>query len=216
MVVDLSEQGADRGIAQIQEQGQKTYTAEMRSMTRALWTGAMSWEQAFSLGMFNIQAGLTNAWHRGMESVGLKPIDMTSQERIRLQQIIAAETVHLAPYLDAIERGSKANGGKLGPMMTRAKMWANRFRDVENQARQMAQNDPRLVWHLGATEEHCRDCNRLDGKVKRATTWQRYGVRPQSPQLECKGFNCLCVLESTELPLSKGPLPRLAGGAGIV
>jgi len=177
---DLQEQIAERGAEQLEEQGQRSYTAEMRAMTRALWTGAMSWEQAFELGMFNIRVGLTNAWHRGMKSVGLQPADMTPEERIKLQQIIVEETRHLTPFLDAIERGSKANGGKLGPLMNRAKMWANRFRDVENQARQSAQNDPILMWQYGDTK-HCGDCLRLNEKKKRASTG---GARAFVPKVQ--------------------------------
>ena len=206
---DLQEQTADRG-AFLQEQGQSSYTAEMRSLTRGLWTGAISWEQAFELGMFNIRVGLTNAWHRGMASVGLQPSDMSPDEQIKLRQIISEEINYLAPFLDAIEQGSKANGGKLGPLMQRAAMWANRFRDVENQARQSAKNDPKLVWRLGPTE-HCVDCANLADKVKRASSWQRANIRPQMPELACQGFRCQCILEPTELPLSKGPLPRLRG-----
>ena len=194
---------------ELAEQGASTYRAEMRSMTRALWTGAMSWEQAFELGMFNIRVGLTNAWHRGMESVGLRPVDISPEERVRLQQIITQETNQLAPFLDTIEANSKANGGKLGPLMSRAKMWANRFNDAENQARQMAQNDPILEWILGPTEEHCGSCSKYAGKKKRASAWARAGIRPQSRELECKGFNCLCFFQPSEGPLSKGPLPRL-------
>ena len=198
---------------QLAEQGAASYRSEMRAMTRALWTGAMAWEQAWELGTFNIRAGLTNAWHRGMKSVGLQPSDMSPEETLKLQQIIIQETNYLAPFLDAIEAGSKANGGKLGPLMTRAAMWANRFPDVENQARQMAKNDPVLEWVWNPQKEHCGDCEKLNGRVKRASTWRRYSVRPQSPELECKGFLCGCQLMPSTKPLSKGPLPRLAGAS---
>ena len=199
---------------QLSEQGASTYRAEMRSMTRALWTGAMSWEQAFELGMFNIRVGLTNAWHRGMESVGLRPVDISPEERVRLQQIITQETNQLAPFLDTIEANSKASGGKLGPLMDRAAMWANRFPDVENQARLMAQNDPVLEWQINVTrtvEQNCSTCLGLSGKPKRASAWRRAGLHPQRPpneKLECGGWLCGCALVPSTKALSKGPLPR--------
>ena len=183
-------------------------------MTRGLWTGALSWEQAWELGTFNIRAGLTNAWHRGMESVGLRPADMTPEEKVALDQVVFQEINRLAPFLDEIEQNSKANGGKLGPLFERAAMWANRFPDVENRAREMAQNDPVLEWVINYTrtvEHNCNTCLRLNHKVKRASAWRRAGLHPQNPpndKLECGGWLCGCGLVPSDKPLSKGPLPR--------
>ena len=54
------------------------------------------------------------------------------------------------------------------------------------------------VWRLGNTREHCADCLRLDGQVHTADEWRRAAIRPQSPNLECGGWNCDCRLEPTE------------------
>ena len=197
-------------IDQLREQGAASYRSEIRGITRGLWTSSYSYEQAFDLLMFNIRAGLTAAWHNGMKEVGLAPADMSPEERIQLEQVIYSEFSHIDGFLTAIEQGSKANGGKLGPLMTRAEMWINRYRDVMNQAKQMAQNDPVLTWVLGATDAHCGSCTKLAGKTKRSSAWRRAGIRPQIPELECHGYNCLCVLQPTPgVPLSKGPLPKL-------
>jgi len=199
----------DLHTVELAEQGPSTYRAEIRGITRGLWTGAYDYDQAFELMMFNIRAGLTNAWHNGMREVGLQPTDMTAEERTQLEQVIYSEFSHIDGFLTAIEQGSKANGGKLGPLMARADLWINRYRDVQNQAKQAAKNDPKLEWILGPTEEHCSSCSRLNGKVKRASVWRRANIRPQIQDLACRGFNCLCILQPTDKPLSKGPLPKL-------
>ncbi len=214
-MTDLQEQSAERGAEMyrrdLREQGASSYSSEIRNITRSLWNGAMSYEQAFDLMMFNIRAGLTSAWHSGMKEVGLQPSDMTPEEQLQLQQVIFSEFSHIDGFLTAIETQSKADGGKLGPLLNRAQLWINRYQDVQNQAKQMAQNDPILQWVYGDTE-HCGDCLKLNDKKKRASTWRRYGIRPQSPDLECHGYNCQCQLVLAEGPLSKGPLPRLSGG----
>ncbi len=92
---------------------------------------------------------------------------------------------------------------------SRLPMWINRYRDVVNTAKLMAGEDVKLVWRIGPTKEHCRSCSRLNGKVKRKSQWIASGIRPQSPQLECHGFNCLCTLNPTSEPASRGPLPRI-------
>lgn len=55
--------------------------------------------------------------------------------------------------------------------------------------------DPAVVyrWVVGPTE-HCRDCLRLNGTELTAVEWQRIGIRPQSPDLACGGWQCQCEL----------------------
>jgi HK97 family phage portal protein len=52
-------------------------------------------------------------------------------------------------------------------------------------------------WQLGNTEEHCRDCLRLDGQRHRLKDWSKSGWLPRSDRLECNGFYCDCVLIPT-------------------
>lgn len=61
-------------------------------------------------------------------------------------------------------------------------------------------DEPRYTWRLGATEQHCKDCLRLNGVTLTASEWARIGIQPQSPQLECGGWNCDCRLELTDAP----------------
>ncbi len=124
---------------------------------------------------------------------------------------IVEEQSHIAEFLTAIESANKAAGAKLGPQLERAKSWTLRAPDVQNQARTLACGDKKLKWIRGPTSDGCRTCIRLDGKIKRASTWQRAGVHPQrpdNPTIECRGFRCLCELRPTDEPLSRGPLPR--------
>lgn len=53
------------------------------------------------------------------------------------------------------------------------------------------------VWVLGATEEHCDDCLRLNGQKHRMRDWIKSGWLPQADKLECNGFNCDCKLKKT-------------------
>lgn len=195
-----------------QDKAEANYRSAIRSMVRGLWAGVIDIDQAFDVGETAIRFGLTQAWNAGLKSVGDLPSEQSPQQRIELQQMINAELSRLFPFLLDIEANSKANGGKLGPLFTRAEMWILRATDAENRARTSALSDPRLAWRLGATEIHCHSCNALNGKIKKASYWQRLNIRPQSPpnpMLECGGFNCLCIFEPTTEPQSRGPLPSL-------
>lgn len=50
------------------------------------------------------------------------------------------------------------------------------------------------MWQLGATERHCKDCLHLNGQIHTAEEWKAAGIQPQSPDLECGGWNCDCRL----------------------
>ena len=195
-----------------QDKAESNYRSAIRSMVRALWAGVIDIDQAFDVGETSIRFGLTQAWNAGLQSVGDIPAEQSPQQRIELQQMIANEINLLFPFLLDIEANSKANGGKLGPLFTRSEMWILRATDAENRARASALSDPRLAWRLGITEQHCGSCARLDGKIKKASYWQRLNIRPQSPpneKLECGGYKCLCFFEPTTEPQSRGPLPSL-------
>lgn len=55
-------------------------------------------------------------------------------------------------------------------------------------------------WDLGATIEHCGDCDRLNGQVHTGSEWAASGWRPGSRSLECTGYNCLCGLNPVDGP----------------
>ena len=59
-----------------------------------------------------------------------------------------------------------------------------------------------FVWRRGATKKPCRDCLALDGQVHTAAEWRSAGIEPQSPDLACGGWECLCKLFPTDLPSS--------------
>lgn len=83
-----------------------------------------------------------------------------------------------------------------------AQLWTRSYDGAVSKGQTYAPDDPTYVWRLGATEKHCRDCLNLDGQVHTASEWRAAGIQPQSPDLECGGWNCDCRLESTELESS--------------
>ena len=197
--------------AELQEQsrGESDYAASLRATFRALWLDLVSYDAFFQAMMVAIRRGLTQAFEDGAKECGVLPEEFSPVERMELEQRVFDQYNYIGGFATAIEAGSKANGGKLGPLMTRAELWVNRYKDIVNRAKTMACKDQKLVWTLGRTEIHCSSCLKLNGKVKRASQWERAGIRPQHPDLECGGWRCDCSLEPTDAPMSMGPLPRI-------
>lgn len=196
--------------------GATNYRNGIRSAVRGLWLSAFDHYQFYDAMEATIRNGLTIAYYEGAAECGILPAELSPTERAKLAQAIASEMGHIDGFAIEIEQGNKANGGKLGPLHARAETWINRYRDVVNRAKVSACADQKLEWvhqALGMTADPCSTCkDKLNGKVKRASYWQRVGVRPQNPPnpyLECRGWACLCDLVVTDKPLSRGPLPKL-------
>lgn len=197
---------------------QSTYRAQLRAAVRGLWAGVLDSAQ-FSDSMFSaIRRFLTQAWHEGAAKCGLQPGDLTPEELIALEQVIVAEFGYVPGFAAAIIEGDKASGGSVGPLLARAELWANRYAEVAIQAELMACKDQKMIWRLGAVKtEHCSDCLRLDGKVKRASVWEKAGLHPKAYKLQCgPGRACKCTLTKTTLPITPGPLPRIAESAVLL
>jgi hypothetical protein len=63
----------------------------------------------------------------------------------------------------------------------------------------MSRNENLSKWFLGNTVKHCADCLAYSNEAaKPAKVWARNDKLPQSPDLECKGYNCDCRIENIE------------------
>lgn len=188
------------------------YGRGIRAATRALWAGAIDLDQFIDQMFSAIRRGITRAWHEGAAECGIQPDELTAEERAELERVITGELLYVLGFGIAIEDNSKQAGGKLGGLLARADTWINRYPDAVNRAKLMACADKKLKWTIDPAKENCATCLKLNGKVKRASYWQRVGVQPQSPpneKLDCKGWKCGCSLQPTSDPVSRGPLPNL-------
>lgn len=191
----------------------KNYRMDIRAVVRSLWSGVLDYFQAWEQMDMAIRRGLRFAWQDGSEECGIKPSEYTPEEKHALESAINSEMGYIDGFLTAIEENSKEAGGKLEPLMGRADLWITRYLDIRHQAMVMACANRPMVWRLGPTKDHCRDCLRYDGRVYRAKTWEKWGAMPQSRSLECGGYRCKCTLELTDEPCVPGHPPRPSGGS---
>ena len=201
----LQEQSADRGA--------QNYRSGLRSAVRSLWSGAMDEFQSWEIFQLSIRNNFTRAYRDGSKEVGILPAEWTPAERMWLEDKIRTEMGFIDGFLDAIEAGSKTNGGKLTPLFKRVESWIKRYQEVYTQGQMTAKTDPKMKWIKTALES-CVDCIRLDGKVKRLSQWRAADLQPQSPRLACMRSAggptvCKCHFEKTTERLSSGPLPRI-------
>lgn len=194
--------------------GETSYRLAIRAAVRGLWTGVFDFSQAYMEMESSIKTYLEWAWREGSEECGILQSEWTMEEWMALRDNIGADLSYLTGFLAVVEQNSKANKGKLGPLLMRAEMWINRYADARNQATRMACGNRKLMWMrhvVRATKHSCRDCTSYDGKVYRANTWERYDIRPQHPGLGCGGWRCGCGFLPTDEPGTRGR-PRAMRG----
>jgi hypothetical protein len=167
------------------------YRSALRSAIRGLWTGVSDFDGFFEAMVVAIERHITLAWYAGAKDCGVLPDELTRDERIQLQRAINYEKQWITGFGLTIEEGSKANGGLLRPLFSRAEIWIGRWEGTRDAARAMACRDKKLKWTIGSAREHCGSCLKLNGKVKRASFWSETGILPRTHGadfLECNGF----------------------------
>ena len=185
------------------------FRSAIQSAVRRLWGGGEYFSFVDAMN-FVLQRHLTIAWNEGAAICGIQPDELSDSEIAARERFINEQFSYLLNFADSIEDGSKLNGGLLSTHFTRAEMWINRYNDAINQSKLLVCKDQKLKWIYGDTQ-HCSDCNKLNGRVYRASVWDKYGVYPQSRSLSCKGYRCQCRLEPTTERANSGQPPRLRG-----
>jgi len=187
------------------------YASAIHSAFYGLWCGALDREGFITMMRDIIDISMRRGWRAGMQEAGLQWEDRTQDEENTLSAMVLAEWQHVPGVADWILERDKNAGGLLRDLAYRESLWANGYQQAYHKALQMARNDPKMKWILGATEQHCHDCLKYAGKVKRASYWRQIGAYPQAPTLECKGIACDCRFEITDDPLSRGYLTPPSG-----
>lgn len=192
---------------------QASYRAAIRSAVRGLWTGVLDEIEFFDAMESAIRRYFREAWMAGLAEAGIPADEMTPEESARIENHIFSELGHIFAFADAIEAGSKANGGALEPHMVRAEKWVQRYSGLKAEALALARTDPVLEWVRHAMDS-CGSCLRLNGQRRRSSTWARLDIRPQSMRLECMRSAggvpvCRCEFRVTDQPPTRGRMPKL-------
>lgn len=195
----------------LREAGIDSYRSDLRALVRGLWSAAMDVGQFIASVTDAVERAVMTAWREGAAKAGVAEDELTDAETMARDEFMWAQFSRIPDFAMFVDEHSRENEGTLETCFARADLWINQYNAVVNQAQIMAKADAKLLWVLGPTEEHCRDCARYAGRVYRASTWGRYQIQPQSQSLACHGYRCLCQLEPTDLPANKGRPPAMTG-----
>ena len=186
------------------------YLATIQNLVRNLYDGYIGGE--FRDILSNLVLGqLSQAFEQAARDNGV--LELNQDMFNRLMDMVTSERLHIEDFYRAVVDARVDKTG-IEPLLVRADLWARRWQDAYNEATRMieAERGGKLVWRLGATEQHCTTCAALNNLVAFASEWEQARLRPQSPPngaLECGGWRCDCVLEPTDRRRSPDVLARL-------
>jgi len=196
---------------------QAFYERKIGELVKDLYRGRMTASDFDDELLALMDNQLDRAWREGMKENGLDPAkDMTPEWEAHLERLKLSEVDHIEGFSAAIieaaakDEAEETPGQSLNGLLARSQLWATRYPEVVTEAI-LVTADPgdRLVWRLGATEEHCETCAELDGYVQTADWWDKSGIHPQEPPnelLTCRGWRCSCTLTPTKEPISERSL----------
>ena len=206
-----SDWGATRPGERLREASIDSYRLNLRANVRALWTGEWSMSEFIGAMTDTVERGIMDAWKEGAAKAGVAEDELTQAELDARMAFMWAQWSQLPGLATFVDAHSQANGGKLETALGRVDLWVNKYNEAMAQAQLMAKADMKWQWIVGPTEQSCRDCQRYNGRVYRASTWAKYQISPQNIRLACHGYRCLCRLVPTDLPANKGRPPAMTG-----
>lgn len=185
------------------------YGASLRAIARGYFGGEITFFDSVSAMDASIARHYTQAFREGFAEYGIKPDEISIEEKATLQGLITAEKQYVIKFFEWI--ASNKATLTYQAIFDRLQMWVNRYDMIKAKAMLLANGNQKLKWVIDPTKEHCEDCVKLDGRIYRAKIWDKYDIQPQSPRLACFGGFCGCSLVPTDEPVTKGRPPALKG-----
>jgi hypothetical protein len=149
------------------------------------------------------------AYIEGLAAGGVGADDLDDDDRAAIDAWEAGQRAYVGGLWEAVGDYRKARRGMeraerdagQRAIQERIGLWAGALRDLSGLGKASALANMLVTWQLGATELHCRVCNRLDGQRHRLKWFTGRGYIPQengSEKLDCGGWRCLCTLRDTK------------------
>lgn len=138
------------------------------------------------------------AYYDGMRAGGIDDPEaaLEPEDEATIKQWIAEQLTHVNDFADAVVSSAKNPDLESG-IVYRTALWISSMETLQALGKASALKNMMVTWRLGATEEHCTTCSRLNGKRRRLSWFIKQGYIPRqnaSETLECGGWQCLCGL----------------------
>jgi hypothetical protein len=137
------------------------------------------------------------AYLDGLRAGGVQEARLDNQAIKEIAVWRAAQTPFISKFIDDVYSEKDFNQATI---QQRANLWVNKsLNPLYYIALGNADKNALYMWVYDPRKEHCKDCLRLNGQIHKMKDYVKKGILPQSPALECKGYNCGCSLVPSQL-----------------
>ena len=195
------------------------YSADLNSMVLDVLDGSASKGDGAKAHKSFIKRDARDAYLEGMADGGIEDpeAEITAEEEAAVKAWIGEQLGYVGDFWQAVADAAKLRPA-FGPgtaredllatynaavrdISARQILWESALRELAGMGKAAALANMMVTWRLGATEQHCKTCAKLDGKRARLKWFTDNGYIPQqndSETLDCGGWRCQCVLEDKD------------------
>lgn len=160
--------------------------------------GALARSQLRKYGLQALRDGLQDGGVQTTDDKGV-PVALESDEQATYDLWLLQQSAYVTEF------GKTLTAGNTPDAEAKAVLWSNKsILPIYNEGVVFADKNGNYQFLLGNTEEHCKDCSRLNGQVHRLRNWNSRDLIPPTEKTECGGWYCDCKLKKTTLPISGG------------
>lgn len=130
------------------------------------------------------------AYLDGLNAGGVEVDSLDEDALMDIAGLLADNSGYVSALADSIYH----SGAQPDPE-NRAVLWANKtLAPFYNGGLVSADANGMYRWDLGATEEHCDSCSRMNGQIHRLKDYEARDLIPPTSETKCGGWHCLCNL----------------------
>lgn len=134
------------------------------------------------------------AYRDGLSDGGVTDATMSDDDMTRFNLLLAQQSQYVSNFTATVIGAGISDAQAFG----KPQMWFNKSIQPFYDAGLLSANkNGNYEWVLGATEQHCKDCSRLNGQIHRLKSYFAKNLYPKSSALACRGFRCDCRLIRT-------------------
>jgi hypothetical protein len=145
-----------------------------------------------------VKNAVGDAYVAGLEEGGVAFDEMDADDARMIVELSTEQLDYVTDFVKAIRDAKTDKAAQRDILDNRVNLWTASITAAGQAGLASAKSNEMVTWKLGATKEHCKTCQSLNGQKHRRKWFASRGYFPGKPgaeALECKGFRCLCKLE---------------------
>lgn len=144
-----------------------------------------------------VKNAVEDAYLEVLKDNGIPPEEMDIEDAQNIDQLNLTQQDYVTAFVRAIREAKGDRAAQRDILNNRVDLWTASIAAIGDIALASIKRNEMVTWHLGATEEHCTTCAKLDGQTHRRKWFSDRDYYPRKPgaAMDCGGWRCLCTLE---------------------